>query len=193
VTAINNQGCFIDCIKVKDIEMNEKIPMNIVKDTFKRLFRKIQKKKLQVNNITIHRDGRFFENINEFTEAIRNALERQSQININLVEVIKNEVPLIGFKNKEHYLDSFEGLYFYSGDTSFIVTNDQSLATKTAPKPLKIKKVFGDKTIQQLTEEIYWLTKPYSINLFIPSKLPLTILLANNLSYSGDLMHFITE
>jgi len=111
---------------------------------------------------------------------------------VHLVEVIKNEIPLIGFKCSENYLDSFEGLYFLAGDTAYLVTNDQSLNTKTAPKPLKIRKVAGDKTIEELTEEIYWLTKPYSINLFMPSKLPLSTLLANNLSYSKLLNHFIT-
>lgn len=191
-TAINNQGCFIDCVKTDDIEMNEMIPMTIVQKTFMRLFRKIQKKNLSIKNITVHRDGRFFENIIEFSNAIKTASDSPSSMKINLVEVIKNEVPLIGFKNNEQYLDSFEGLYFFSGDTSYLVTNDQSLNTKTAPKPLKIRKVFGDKSIELLTEEIYWLTKPYSINLFMPSKLPLTTLLSNNLSYSRDLNHFIT-
>lgn len=191
-TAINNQGCFIDCAKADDIEMNEKIPIAIVKKTFKRIFQKIYKKNLCIQNITVHRDGRFFENAIEFSDAIRIASESATSIKINLVEVIKNEVPLIGFKNNEQYLDSFEGLYFFSGDTSYLVTNDQSLNTKTAPKPLKIRKVLGDKSIEQLTEEIYWLTKPYSINLFMPSKLPLTTLLSNNLSYSKNLNHFIT-
>lgn len=192
VTAINNQGCFIDCVKADDIEMNEMIPTVVVHKTFKRLFKKIKKKNQNVHCITVHRDGRFFENITEFTDAIKTAADSHIPIAINLVEVIKNEVPLIGFKNNEHYLDSFEGLYFFSGDTSYLITNDQSLHTKTAPKPLKIRKISGDKSIESLTEEIYWLTKPYSINLFMPSKLPLTTLLSNNLSYSRDLNHFIT-
>lgn len=191
-TAINNQGCFIDCVKADDIEMNEMIPMIIVQKTFKRLFKKVYGKNLSIQNITVHRDGRFFENITEFSNSIKTALESPTPIKINLVEVIKNEVPLIGFKNNEQYLDSFEGLYFFSGDTSYLVTNDQSLNTKTAPKPLKIRKILGEKSIEQLTEEIYWLTKPYSINLFMPSKLPLTTLLSNNIAYSKDLNHFIT-
>lgn len=191
-TAINNQGCFIDCVKADDLEMNEMIPTVIVQKTFKRLFAKVSKKNLNIQNITVHRDGRFFENIIEFSNAIKSASASFTSMKINLVEVIKHDVPLIGFKNNEEYLDSFEGLYFFSGDTSFLVTNDQSLNTKTAPKPLKIRKVLGDKSIEQLTEEIYWLTKPYSINLFMPSKLPLTTLLSNNLSYSRDLNHFIT-
>jgi len=74
-----------------------------------------------------------------------------------------------------------------------IITNDQCLKTKTTPKPLKLKKITGYKDINQLTEEVYWLTKPYSINLFNPSKLPITTLLADHISYTGDLIHFTTE
>ena len=192
LVAINNQGCFIDCVKADGIEINELIPINIINKTFKRLFKKIEKKKIQTNNITIHRDGRFFENIAEFINAVKTASHTAKVLKINLVEIIKNEVPLIGFQCKDKYLDAFEGLYFVAGDTSYLVTNDQSLRTNTAPKPLKIRKKYGDKTIEDITEEIYWLTKPYSINLFMPSKLPLTTLIANNLSYSSDLNHFIT-
>ncbi|BAZ32439.1 hypothetical protein NIES4074_49440 [Cylindrospermum sp. NIES-4074] len=63
---------------------------------------------------------------------------------------------------------------------SYLITNDQTLRTKTAPKPLKFRKVYGYKTITTLTEEIYWLT-------------PITTLLANNFSYSKNLIHFTTE
>jgi hypothetical protein len=192
ITAVNNQGCFIDCVKAKDLEINEEITTEVVYKSFKRLFRKIQQKKLLIENITIHRDGRFFENINEFNKAIKTSAENFTLKSINLVEVIKNEVPIIGFKNETQYIDSFEGLYFFISDTSYLITNDQSLQTKTAPKPLKIRKISGNKTIAEITEEVYWLTKPYSVNLFTPSKLPLTTLLSNNLSYSKDLVHFIT-
>lgn len=192
LTAINNQGCFIDCAKINDIEINELIPNDILQKAFQQLFRKIQKRNLVIQKITIHRDGRYFESISDFTNAVKAASQNAKNLVINLVEVIKNEVPLIGFKCGEKYLDSFEGLYFLAGETSYLVTNDQCLNSKTAPKPLKIRKVAGEKAIDQLTEEVYWLTKPYSINLFNPSKLPLTTLLANNLSYSRDLNHFIT-
>ena len=71
------------------------------------------------------------------------------------------------------------------------MTND--LSTKTAPSPLKIKKVYGYKKITEITEKIYWLTKAYSINIFESSKLPITTVLANNLFYSKNLRHFTIE
>jgi hypothetical protein len=86
------------------------------------------------------------------------------------------------------------GYYIFADDISYLITNDQCLrSTGTVPNPLKIKKVYGYKKISSLTEEIYWLTKAYSINIFEPTHLPITTLLANNLSYSRNLVHFTTE
>jgi hypothetical protein len=53
------------------------------------------------------------------------------------------------------------------------------------------------KTILCYGDSLTWCFNPsnwerYSINLFMPSKLPITTLLANNLAYSKDLVHFIT-
>lgn len=192
ITAVNNHGCFIDSAQVEGIEINEMIPLNIISDLFREIFKKIGNKQQLIKNITVHRDGRFFENIADFEKAIKTAYYGNSELVINLVEVVKSDVPLIGFTSNDTYIDAFEGLYFFVCDTAYLVTNDQSLNTGTAPKPLKIRKISGYKSIEQLTEEVFWLTKPYSINLFLPSKLPLTTLLANNLSYTGSIVHFIT-
>lgn len=58
---------------------------------------------------------------------------------------------------------------------------------QTAPTPLKIRKVYGNKPITEITEEIYWLTAAYSDNIFQQSKLPITTHLANNFSYTKNL------
>lgn len=190
ITAINNEGCLIGSVTEKDLVLKEQLSTPLTRKVFKRLFAKIKRNGIQ--NITIHRDGRFAESVQEFVDAIRDA-NGNSSLNIDIAEVIKNEVPLLGFKSNEGLLEGFEGLYFFKDKTAFLITNDQSLATNTSPKPLKIRKVWGNKSIQKLTEEIFWLTKPYSVNLFIPSKLPLTTLLANNRAYSRDLLHFISS
>ena len=90
-------------------------------------------------------------------------------------------------------MDGFEGYYIYVDDISYLITNAQCLRTKSSPKPLKVRKIYGYKRITELTEEVYWLTKAYYINIFQPSKLPITTLSANNLSYSKKLIHFTTE
>ncbi|MEH2048075.1 hypothetical protein [Nostoc sp.] len=105
----------------------------------------------------------------------------------NLVEVIKSGVPRIGFYSNHNtetiYLDGFMGYYVFANNISYLITNDQCLrTTRTVPNPLKIKKIYGYKKISSLTEEIYWLTKAYSTNIFEPSHLPITTLLANNWS-----------
>lgn len=119
---------------------------------------------------------------------------------------IAHGVPLIGFysinQGKINYLDGFSGYYIYIkegskttelNEISYLITNDQSLNTKSAPIPLKIKKKIGYKRITEITEEIYWLTKAYSANIFEPTKLPITTHLANDLSYTKNLIHFTTE
>ena len=70
LTAINNQGCFIDCVKADDIEMNERIPIIIVQKTFKQLFKKVQEKNIKIQNITVHRDGRFFRDKMKFRSLV---------------------------------------------------------------------------------------------------------------------------
>ncbi|MDM3855558.1 MAG: hypothetical protein PT120_11830 [Aphanizomenon gracile PMC649.10] len=125
-------------------------------------------------------------------------MEKVKIENYNLVEVIKSGSPRIGFRssfdNRTEYLDGFMGYFVFTNDLSYLITNDQSLRNKkTVPNPLKIKKRYGYKKISTLTEEIYWLTKAYSINIFEPTYLPITTLLANNSSYSKELLHFTTE
>jgi len=188
LTAIDNHGCIIKSYEKKELPLNEVISLMELQNAFTYLFKNIDTKEKQ---ITVHRDG-IFKELDNF-HAIFQELGIKSY---NLVEVIKGEVPLIGFRLIDEsnvlYLDGFEGYYVYIDDLSYLITNDQSLNTGTSPTPLKIRKRFGYKSITQLTEEIYWLTKPYSINIFLPSKLPITTLLANNLSYSRDLIHFTT-
>jgi len=49
----------------------------------------------------------------ENPEDYKNVLNKLGINEYNLVEVIKNEVPMIGFYNNRKYLDGFEGYYLY--------------------------------------------------------------------------------
>lgn len=190
LTAIDNQGCFIKSYRKKGLENNEAIPYIELNKGLRSLLSQSLNPNL---HITIHRDGKFQEDIEYYHRVMREL----GITKYNLVEVTKSGTPLIGFysmnQGKNIYLDGFSGYYIYIDEISYLITNDQSLKTKTAPSPLKIKKIYGYKKITELTEEIYWLTKAYSINIFESSKLPITTLLANNLSYSKNLKDFTTE
>ncbi|PAX55238.1 Piwi domain-containing protein, partial [Brunnivagina elsteri] len=200
LTAIDNHGCLLTKpYQRKNLPLNETIPYSELIKGFQNILNK------SLNNdicITVHRDGVYQENIDDYHLVMRELGIKK----YNLVEVTKSGVPLIGFysisQGKTNYLDGFSGYYIFIKDTnqspqpndiSYLITNDQSLKTKTAPSPLKIKKVYGDKDITRITEEIYWLTKAYSANLFEPTKLPITTHLANNFSYTKNLIHFTTE
>jgi hypothetical protein len=200
LTAIDNHGCLlIKPYQRKNLALNEAIPYTeLIKG-----FQNVLSKSLNQNVcITIHRDGIYQENIDDYHQVMRELRITK----YNLVEVTKTGAPLIGFysisQGQNIYLDGFSGYYIYikdpslsnkSNEISYLITNDQSLKTKTAPSPLKIKKVYGYKTITEITEEIYWLTKAYSVNIFESPKLPITTHLANNLSYTKNLIHFTTE
>lgn len=202
LTAIDNHGCLLSKpFQSKNLPLKEAIPYSELIKAFKNILSQSLNKNTR---ITIHRDGIYQENIDTYHQVMRElGITKQ---NYNLVEVTKSGVPLIGFYSISQggiiYLDGFSGYYIYIKDTSqsnksneisYLITNEQSLKTKTAPSPLKIKKVYGYKNITQITEEIYWLTKAYSVNIFEQTKLPITTHLANNLSYSKNLIHFTTE
>ncbi|WP_414542401.1 hypothetical protein [Nostoc sp. CCY0012] len=190
LTAIDNNGCLIRTYTIKKLANNESISYQ---ELFKYFQYILNLSTNQYQGITIHRDGKFQEDVESYHRVMR-------EIGIqkyNLVEVTKSGNPLIGFysniQEQTTYLDGFEGYYIFTDEISYLITNDQALNTKTAPNPLKIRKIYGYKKVTEITEEIYWLTKAYSINIFEPTKLPITTLIANNLAYSRNLIHFTKE
>ncbi|WP_413164882.1 hypothetical protein ACL6C3_02000 [Capilliphycus salinus ALCB114379] len=192
--AVDNQGLFIDSYRQNHLRLKEQISDEVLEKCLRGLLKKVRNKINRENlNLTLHRDGIFSEK-----DRVQTILQELGVANFNLVEIVKSGNPVIGFKStvngKDRYLDSFEGhSIFLDDDLSYLVTNDQSLSKNTAPEPIRIKKISGNKNIQQLTEEIYWLTHCYSVNIFQATKLPITLELANNLSYTKDMIHFSTS
>jgi len=195
ITLVDNNGRLKDVYEKKGLPLNEAILYQELLQGFQFLLKRVS---LPLKQMTVHRDG-IFREINGFKEieAIDRILTSLGVEQLNLVEVAKSGVPMIGFRldqeNATEYLDGFSGYYLYNDPLSYLITSEQSLSTGTSPVPIKIRRVHGDKDIRRITEEIYWLTKPYSINIFEPSKLPITTLIANNRSYSRDLLHFTSE
>jgi hypothetical protein len=193
ITVIDNFGCLLQKPYTrKNLQFNEVISYEELVRAFKWIVKHLPR---HINGITIHRDGLITQKELEYFHKVMDEVKISKY---NLVEVIKSAVPRIGFysnyNNETIYLDGFMGYYIFANDISYLITNDQSLRTTgTVPNPLKIKKVYGYKKISSLTEEIYWLTKAYSISIFEPTHLPITTLLANNLSYSRNIVHFTTE
>jgi hypothetical protein len=192
IAVIDNFGCLLQKRTWKNLKADEVISYENLLEGFNWILTKLSK---PIDRITIHRDGLITQNELEYFHQV---MEKVKIENYNLVEVIKSGSPRIGFRssfdNRTEYLDGFMGYFVFTNDLSYLITNDQSLRNKkTVPNPLKIKKRYGYKKISTLTEEIYWLTKAYSINIFEPTYLPITTLLANNSSYSKELLHFTTE
>lgn len=194
ITAVDNYGCLLLRPYIKrNIKANEVIPYDELINGFKWILKKLPN---YIQKITIHRDGLINqEELNSFHQVMKYFDITQ----YNLVEVVKSGVPRIGFysnfNNENIYLDGFMGYYIFIDtpiEISYLITNDQCLKNGILPKPIKIKKVYGYKKITKITEEIYWLTKAYSNNIFNPTQLPITTQIANNSSYSKNLIHFTT-
>ncbi|MFN4816353.1 MAG: Piwi domain-containing protein, partial [Pseudanabaena sp.] len=187
IIAINNQGLLLSKYQKLNLPISENIPLIELRQALKKIFNQIPERLKQNLKMTIHRDGNFHE-LSSFQEVMLELGIKE----YNLVEVIKSDVPIIGFREQNHsnYIDGFTGYYLYKDFLTYLVTNDQSLKQGTSPSPLKIKKIIGYKSIHQIVEEIFWLTKAYSINIFESTKLPITTLLANNFAYTRSLIHF---
>ncbi|MCA6586995.1 MAG: hypothetical protein IM524_11400 [Pseudanabaena sp. M051S1SP1A06QC] len=187
IIAINNQGLLLSKYQKLNLPISENIPLIELRQALKKIFNQIPERLKQNLKMTIHRDGNFHE-LSSFQEVMLELGIKE----YNLVEVIKSDVPIIGFREQNHsnYIDGFTGYYLYKDFLAYLVTNDQSLKQGTSPSPLKIKKIIGYKSIHQIVEEIFWLTKAYSINIFESTKLPITTLLANNFAYTRSLIHF---
>jgi hypothetical protein len=187
IVAINNQGLFLNKYKKVDLPISENIPLVEIRRAFKYIFDKLPNDLKQNLKITVHRDGNFHE-LSHFQDV----LIELGITEYNLVEVIKSDVPIIGFRERNHsnYIDGFTGYYLYKDSLAYLITSDKSLKQESSPSPLKIKKAIGYKSINQIVEEIFWLTKSYSVNIFDSTKLPITTLLANNSAYTKSLIHF---
>ncbi|MGB3652840.1 MAG: hypothetical protein WBA41_16715, partial [Rivularia sp. (in: cyanobacteria)] len=131
--AIDNHGCLLKSYRNKKLPLNETIPYGELVKGFQHI---LSASLNQDIHITIHRDGKFQENIDFYHQVISDlGIEKQ---NYNLVEVTKSGVPLIGFysiiQDETTYLEGFSGYYLFLRDTSktnqkneisYLITNDQ--------------------------------------------------------------------
>ncbi len=190
MVAIDNQGCVLAWQVLEGLNMTETIAEADLGLCYQELLKQIRK---PLNGVTIHRDGIAVEGLDLHLKVLANL----GVVEVSFLEVIKENVPILGFRamheSKLIWLDAFRGYYVHTDKLAFLVTSDQSRDLGAAPVPIKLRMLQGQRGIRAMTEEVFWLTMAYSVNLFLPSKLPITTLLANNIAYTGDLIHFSTE
>ena len=67
-----------------------------------------------------------------------------------------------------------KSIWYMNENTSVIVTSEKRHASQNS-NPIMIEKIRGDQTIEIGTEQILWLTRVASGNLYLPSRTPATI------------------
>lgn len=129
--------------------------------------------------ITLHRDGRFFENLD-----VIQAIEHQYDLSISVLEVIKSGAPII-FRKYQHagkalYKNPEVGdVYRYAGLDELILAtySGQELGAwgdKVSVRPLRLRKRYGEETLDTLAQQVLLLSRIHGASLYRHPRLPVT-------------------
>jgi len=129
--------------------------------------------------ITLHRDGQFFENI----EVIQ-AVERQYDVKISVLEVIKSGAPIL-FRKDQHagktgYSNPQVGdVYRFPGLDELILATYSgrelgSWGDKVSVRPLRLRKRYGEETLDTLAQQVLLLSRIHGASLYRHPRLPVT-------------------
>ena len=129
--------------------------------------------------LVVHRDGRFFESLD-----IVQAIERQYGINISVLEVIKSGAPILFRKYQQAGKMQFRNpevgdVYRYLGLDELIIAtySGQELGAwgeKVSVRPLRLRKRYGDETLDNLAKQVLLLTRIHGASLYRHPRLPVT-------------------
>lgn len=130
--------------------------------------------------IVIHRDGRYFEEL----EALTAVLESLRVPSYDLVAVIKSGVPIMAVLGQsQSILSPPEGSTVIFDNTAWLVSSNKSGRMGNSPVPIQVVHERGDGDIRELAEQVYWLCQVYDGSVFNAYKLPITTRLADR--YAG--------
>lgn len=130
-------------------------------------------------NITIHRDGRFFENLD-----VIQALEAEFNTKICVLEVIKSGAPVL-FRKHYHdgciqYVNPEVGdVYRFNGIDELILATYsgselKSWGDKVSVRPLRLRKRYGNATLDVLAQQVLLLSRIHGASLYRHPRLPVT-------------------
>lgn len=130
-------------------------------------------------NITLHRDGRFFESL----EVVQQ-IEQQHGVRINVLEVIKSGAPILfrrelrgeqkDYRNPEvgdcYRLEGLDELILatYSGQEL------GKMGDKASVRPLRLRKRYGEETLDTLAQQVLLLSRIHGASLYRHPRLPVT-------------------
>lgn len=195
VTLFNCHGLLVGKYVLRDLPRNEQLDYFQCKAVISELNKIILDKKLLFpTHIIIHRDGKLHHNdIKSLIESINDVWG--NNILIDIVEIIKSGYPVMVYKNDAGKAENLQSGWAYQ-DTrnryALLVTNTQADEYENLIKPIVIKHKYGSMDFTQIINQVYWLTKIYTNNLYYCTRLPATTQKANNIAGTSDRIHQAT-
>lgn len=191
----NNHGLLIGHYVLKDLPRNESLNTANCKAVFKELNCILAKQKLIApTHIVLHRDGKLHNtDTDSLVCGIREIWGENTAVDI--VEIIKSGYPIMVIKTEDGKAVNPESGYSYQDAEhryALLVTNTQADEYDMLVKPIVIKHKFGNTEFPLIVEQVYWLTKIYTNNLFNSTRLPATTQKANNISGTSGKVHQAT-
>ena len=151
----------------------------------------LNKKLVSPTHIIIHRDGKLHHSdVESLSESIKDIWGNETSIDI--VEIIKSGYPVMVYKNDAGKAENLQSGWAYQdikNKYALLVTNTQADEYENLIRPIVIKHRYGNTDFTQIINQIYWLTKIYTNNLYYCTRLPATTQKANNIAGTSDKVH----
>lgn len=129
-------------------------------------------------NIVIHRDGRFYCDVDELVSRFEGASGLDTEL--DLVEILKSGTPRIAEFTGKSFEVANKGVGFVSrnDDHAYLATTGKpelkpgnSVGT---PRPIRIVKRHGTTDLETLIEQVYWLSEAHVGSISRSTRLPIT-------------------
>lgn len=188
----DNRGIIIGKTIVEKLPRKENLIEEYCTIALKQLSENFKKNKglKTPKHIVFHRDGKLHNNdINILKTSVDKVWV---DISIDVVEIIKSGYPLMLLKLEKNMISNpAPGNSFQDANKKYgiLVTNAQADERDITISPLIIKHKFGNIPFNKIVDQVYWLTKVYTNNLFNSTRLPATTLLANNIVGTSTKVH----
>lgn len=187
----DNKGQFIHSYVNKKIKRNEAISSEILWACFASFRKYIERSnKPYPEKIVIHRDGKLHKE--DISSIIKQSKKQLNIDYIEVVEIIKQGYPVYAGFDQGAYVNLESGDCFIHNNYAILITNIQADEKNALVNPIIIKHRFGNDSMAKIVNQVYWLTKIYTNNLYNSTRLPATTLKANNIVGTSSKEHRAT-
>lgn len=172
---------------IKELVINEVIQMENLTEGFKKFHNFIaQMPKMKVIKFIIHRDGRSHATEQE---TILSCVDNIFGIsNVDIVDIIKSGYPIMAFRKDNRYNNPSSGTNWQiiAKKYAILITSDQGTEDVETLNPIIIKHRYGQTDFGNIVKQVYWLTRIYTTNIYFSTRIPATVMKANNIAGTGS-------